>query len=118
MNLKSNVSLMAELCAICNVDDDNMRNKVWNTIQKYHIKDVITYIDFEQSLEAFLNAKRCEELSEQTISNYKHALQMFGKWSENRPVADIDINDLRAYLLYLKEDRKLKRLLFNNISRF
>ena len=56
---------------------------------------------------SFLSAKRIDGLSPKTLKNYKEMLMCFAK-QVDKHVAQINSDDIRSYVGYLSDERKLK----------
>lgn len=105
--MNTNVSLFGELCSICG--NESAQQEIWNVLQKYQIKALAGFDNFESCMQRFLNAKEVEGLSKCSISNYTFALKSFYQYIGNVPPANIDVDNIRAYICYLKNDKHLKK---------
>lgn len=61
----------------------------------------------QRSVEAFLAAKRIDGLASKTLKNYREMLGAFAE-KVDKPATRITTDDLRAYIGYLADERKLK----------
>ena len=57
---------------------------------------------------AFSDGKKVDGASDTTIRNYTFELAAFGKWIGERKPESIETDDIRTYLIYLREERKLR----------
>ena len=69
--------------------------------------------NIEKRIAQFLRAKRIDGLAESTLKNYKYNLDLFSRliWKN---VTKISTDDLRQYIVYLIEKRKLKETTLQN----
>ena len=65
-------------------------------------------IDLETRITSFLYAKRVDGCSEKTLKDYSKTLRLF-KAHLDRPVEDITTDDLREYICYLTDEKKLSK---------
>lgn len=63
--------------------------------------------DFTRQINHFLGAKRAEGLSNRSLETYLLYLTMLGNYLNKRPI-EITSNDIRDFIMYLSETRKLK----------
>lgn len=63
--------------------------------------------DLRKRIWNYLGAKRIDGLSPRTLNNYKYTLEMFAE-KVNKGVSRITTDDIRGYINYLSETRKLK----------
>ena len=61
----------------------------------------------QRSVEAFLASKRIDGLASKTLKNYREMLGTFAE-KVDKPATRITTDDLRAYIGYLADERKLK----------
>lgn len=61
----------------------------------------------ERKVSAFLAAKKIDGLSPKTLKNYREMLNCFASKVE-KPVTRIDTDDIRGYIAYLAQERRLK----------
>ena len=87
---------------------DNADELVAEILRDYIItKDSGGPGDIRDNIIHFLGAKRVEGLSDRTLKTYKLYLNSFaGRVAKD--VADITTDDIRAYIVYLTEERRLK----------
>lgn len=64
-------------------------------------------LDLQRRISQYLGAKRIDGLSQRTLANYKYALDMFAG-QVKKPTAKISTDDIRGYITYLSETRKLR----------
>lgn len=104
-----NVSIFAEICAITGTVDENARKKLWECLSKYKIQEKATYKNFDACIEHFINAKISENLSPETIRNYKDRLRLISIYFKNQAPATITTDDIRGLIKHWTEDRGLKK---------
>lgn len=63
--------------------------------------------DLRKRIWYYLGAKRIDGLSPRTLNNYKYTLEGFAE-KVNKGVSKITTDDIRGYITYLSETRKLK----------
>lgn len=63
--------------------------------------------DLRKRIWNYLGAKRIDGLSPRTLKNYKYTLEMFAE-KMSKGVSKITTDDIRGYITYLSESRKLK----------
>lgn len=63
--------------------------------------------DLRKRIWNYLGAKRIDGLSPRTLNNYKYTLEMFAE-KMSKGVSKITTDDIRGYINYLSETRKLK----------
>lgn len=63
--------------------------------------------DFNRAINNFLGAKRAEGLADRSQENYLLYLKMFGDYL-NKRIGEISSNDIRDFIMYLGETRRLK----------
>ena len=63
--------------------------------------------NLKQQLHSFLIAKKIDGLSPKTLKNYREMLNAFAA-QVDKHVAQITTDDIRGYIGYLAEERKLK----------
>lgn len=69
----------------------------------------------EEILECLKNDIKLRGLSQNTLEEYVHRVQVFMAYFE-RPVEQLDEADIKEFLLYLKEERKLKNASINTYN--
>ena len=62
--------------------------------------------DLKKRINYYLGAKRIDGLSPRTLANYRYTLEMFAQ-RMNKSVSKITTDDIRGYITYLSNDRKL-----------
>ena len=103
MNAK--MELYVELCAV--LPDEDARHTAWNLLDHFIVAKSNVNGSLEEQIDHFLTAKRMDGLRPRTIKNYKQILEPFAKRID-KPAGAIITDDIRAYLAYLSDDRKLK----------
>lgn len=69
--------------------------------------------DLDEKIKFFLDTRRLDGLSENTILAYKSELMQFSRYC-TKPVLAITLNDLRGYLADAQSNHQLKRTTSNN----
>lgn len=59
---------------------------------------------FSRAIDGFLMARSADGYSAQTVAQYRWALERLAERVGEKPVTEVDINDLRSFLVYLRED--------------
>ena len=68
--------------------------------------------DLPEKIKYFLSIKKLDGLSKESLSAYFYELNMFSKYI-NKPVIQIDINDLRYYLAMIQKEKQYKNITLN-----
>lgn len=64
-------------------------------------------LDLQKRIWQYLGVKRIDGLSPRTLENYKYALELFSE-RVKKPTSKITTDDIRGYITYLGEERKLR----------
>lgn len=105
----SNISLFAEICAITGTLDVEIREKLWKCLNKYKVQEKATYKNFNSCIEHFLNAKISENLSSETVRNYKDRLRLTSAYFNNQAPATLTTDDIRGLIKHWSEERGMKK---------
>lgn len=63
--------------------------------------------DLAKRIASFLAAKKIDGLSDKTLKNYREMLHAFAARTD-KPAARVTTDDIRAYIAYLSQERRLK----------
>ena len=113
MNPKS--ELFTKICSVINnqfsIDklSEQQYQLIYDCIDQYIIKSKSSNKKLSESITFYLNAKKAEGLSLITINNYKLSLKLLNNYLNNPPITEIDADKIREFLIYLKENRHLKK---------
>ena len=66
-------------------------------------------ISLQKAISGFLQAKEAEALRTRTVESYRHTLEHWATYAGNPIAVQITVQDLRAYLAYLRTDYKPRR---------
>lgn len=94
------------LCDLFQSEDD--KAKVRNALKGYTVtlEDTTANRDIPAHIMQFLGAKRIDGLSPKSLTNYRYTLNQFAAQMD-KPLADICTNDVRGYISYLFDTKKL-----------
>ncbi|MEG0542616.1 MAG: phage integrase N-terminal SAM-like domain-containing protein, partial [Angelakisella sp.] len=107
MNAKQN--LADKLMLLVNEDSKPDFARVWETLSGYQIGYIAVEggADFKRQVDHFIFAKRSEGVANGTAKNYRIYLNILNNYLDKAP-AEIDVTDLRDFVAYLGDVRKLK----------
>lgn len=110
------MQIVSNLHKAFGVNASQAKNIVEKALENYELTDIIlnnSASDLEEKIKFFLDTRRLDGLSENTIGAYQSELRQFSKHC-SKPIADITLNDLRRYLADVQSKRQLKRTTLNN----
>lgn len=68
--------------------------------------------DLHEKIQFFIGLKSLEGLSKESLQRYSDELNMFGRYCL-KPVAQIDVNDIRRYFAMIKTEREYAKITIN-----
>lgn len=79
-------------------------------LSRYRIsaKERMLRCNIGEMIDRYISAKRVDGLSNLTLENYRARLRVFGQ-KVQKHVARITVDDIRTYITYLEQERRLKR---------
>ncbi len=104
--MDAKVELYVGLCGL--LPDEQSRKDVWALLEGYIVARDRAGGTLEDMIVRFLAAKRTDGLSPKTLRDYKHNLFAFAARMD-KPAGAVTVDDVRAYLTYLSDERHLKK---------
>lgn len=111
--------IIKTLCDIQELDDcsaSNIRYILDKNLDGLSINKIelsLAKSDILEKVQYYLASRKVEGLSDKTLNTYQLRLTNFAQFII-KPIDMINVNDIRLYLVYLQQERKLKQSSMNN----
>lgn len=106
------LSELQEKYDINNLDVKNILEKHLNNYSLISNETGLMVSDLPEKIMFFIGLKRLEGLSEQSLQRYEDELGMFQRYI-TKPVAQIDVNDIRRYFAVIQQERHYAKITIN-----
>ena len=114
--MEANINLYGELCSALSIDT-NKQSAIWDILKKYDVRAIAGFESFNNCFDRFITAKKCENISSITLTNYMSSLKMFKSYINDVCPSNIDVNMIRNYILYLKDKNLNESSIAQNVGR-
>ena len=110
------IKILAELQEKYDINNIDVKNILDRHLCNYalHANETSLMVsDLPEKITFFLGIKRLEGLSEKSIKAYFDELTMFHRYC-NKPVIQIDVNDIRRYFAIIQSEKTYQKTTINN----
>jgi len=110
------IKILSELQEKYDIDNMDVKFILEKHLSNYTILSNETGLmssDLPEKITFFLGIKRLEGLAETSIRSYLDELTMFGRYC-NKPVAQIEVNDIRRYFALIQSEKTYQKTTINN----
>lgn len=109
------IKILSELQEKYKINNQDVKNILDKNLSDYTLISNETSLmttDLPEKVMFFIGLKRLEGLSEQSLQRYMDELGMFQRYI-TKPVAQIDVNDLRRYFAIIQSERHYEKVTIN-----
>ena len=109
------IKILSELQEKYDINNQDVKSILDKILSPYTMLSNDTSLmvsDLPEKIQFFLGLKSLEGLSKESLQRYLDELNMFGRYCL-KPVAQIDVNDLRRYFAIIKSERDYAKITIN-----
>lgn len=109
------IKILSELQEKYDFNNHDVKSILDNNLSPYTLLSNDTSLmisDLPDKIQFFLGLKSLEGLSDKSLKRYQDELYMFGRYCL-KPVAQIEVNDIRRYFAIIKSERSYEKITIN-----